>query len=116
MSDWSGFEPRDPSLEPQAPTERSPSRILARTVALLEVLLCSDYPTQLALGATFAVFGFSPYTSGRLSVAYVVTLSLLDTALLLGLMVLLLTRTASAHVTCFWDPGRCRGKCGSACR
>ena len=90
MTEWSGFEPRDPSLEPRAPTERSPSRILARTVALLEVLLCSDYPTQLALAATFAAFGFTPYISGRLSVAYVVTLSLVDTALLLGLMVLFL--------------------------
>ena len=90
MTEWSGFEPRDPSLEPRAPTERSPSRILGRTVALLEVLLCSDYPTQLALGATFAAFGFSPSPSGRLSVAYVVTLSLIDTALLLGLMVLFL--------------------------
>ena len=91
MTDWSGFEPPDPSLEPHAPTERSPSRILERTVALLEVLLCSDYPTQFALGATFMAFGFSPYTSeGRLSVAYVVTLSLVDTALLIGLMVLFL--------------------------
>ena len=91
MTDWSGFEPRDPSLEPDAPTERSPSRILERTVALLEVLLCSDYPTQFALGATFMAFRFAPYTSeGRLSVAYVVTLSLVDTALLIGLMVLFL--------------------------
>jgi membrane protease YdiL (CAAX protease family) len=91
MTDWSGFEPRDPSLEPRAPTERSPSRIVERTVALLEVLLCSDYPTQFALGATFAAFGFAPYTSqGRLSVPYVVTLSLVDTALLIGLMVLFL--------------------------
>ena len=91
MTDRSGFEPRDPSLEPRAPTERSPSPILARTVALLEVLLCSDYPTQIAIGATFRAFRFSPFTSqGRLSVAYVVTLSLVDTTLLLGLMVLFL--------------------------
>ena len=91
MTGGSGWPPRDPSLEPHAPTERSPSRILARTVALLEVLLCSDYPTQIALGATFAAFRFSPYTpESRLSVAYVVTLSLIDTALLIGLMVLFL--------------------------
>jgi len=91
MTDWSGLQPQDPSLEPRTPTERSPSRILERTVALLEVLLCSDYPTQFALGATFTAFRFGPYTSqGRLSVAYVVTLSLVDTALLIGLMVLFL--------------------------
>jgi membrane protease YdiL (CAAX protease family) len=91
MTDWSGFEPRDPSLEPNAPTEQSPSRIVERTVAMLEVLLCSDYPTQFALGSTFAVFGFAPYTSpGHLSVPYVVTLSLLDTVLLIGLIVMFL--------------------------
>jgi membrane protease YdiL (CAAX protease family) len=91
MTDWSGFEPQDPSLEPRVPTERSPSRIVERTVALLEVLLCSDYPTQYALGATFMALGFAPYTSqGRLSVPYVVILSLVDTALLIGLMVLFL--------------------------
>jgi membrane protease YdiL (CAAX protease family) len=91
MTDWSGLEPRDPSLEPNAPTERSPSRILERTVALLEVLLCSGYPTQIALGTTFTAFGFAPYTSpGHLSVPYVLTLSLVDTALLIGLIVMFL--------------------------
>src|SRR6202163_4179576 len=91
MTDWSGFEPRDPSREPRAPTERSTSRIVERTVALLEVLICSDYPTQYALDATFKAFGFAPYTSqGHLSVPYVVTLSLVDTALLIGLIVLFL--------------------------
>jgi membrane protease YdiL (CAAX protease family) len=91
MTDWSGFEPRDPSLEPRAPTEHSPSRILERTVAVLEILICSDYPTQFALGATFAVFGFGPFTAeGRLSVPFVVTLSLVDTALLVGLIMLFL--------------------------
>jgi len=91
MPDWSGLDPRDPSLEPRAPTERSPSRIVERTVALLEVLLCSDYPTQSAIGATFTVFGFAPFTPhGRLSVPYVVTLSLVDTAFLIGLIVLFL--------------------------
>lgn len=91
MSDRFGFEPRDPSVERRAPTEPSPSQLRERIVALLEVLLCSDYPTQLALGATFTAFRFGPYTSeGRLSVVYVVTLSLVDTALLIGLMVLFL--------------------------
>jgi membrane protease YdiL (CAAX protease family) len=57
-----------------------------RIVALLEVILCSDYPTQAALGATFAAFGYVPYIDGHLRVGFVVTLSLLDTALLLGLV------------------------------
>ena len=29
--------------------------------ALIEVLLCSDYPTQLAIGATLAAFGSAPH-------------------------------------------------------
>jgi membrane protease YdiL (CAAX protease family) len=67
-----------------------PSRA-ERAVALLEVLLCSDYPTQAALGATFAALGYGPYaTNGDLRVGYVVTLSLLDTALLVGLMLFFL--------------------------
>jgi membrane protease YdiL (CAAX protease family) len=60
-----------------------------RIVALLEVLLCSDYPTQIALGGTFAAFGLVP-RGGALSLGYVATLSLADTLLLTGLIVLLL--------------------------
>jgi membrane protease YdiL (CAAX protease family) len=60
-------------------------------VALFEVLLCSDYPTQLALGATLTAAGFRPLgPDGRLSLPFVVTLSLLDTALLVGLIILFL--------------------------
>ena len=60
-------------------------------MALLEVILCSDYPTQLALGATLNAAGFPPVTAnGQLSLAFVVMLSLADTALLVGLIVLFL--------------------------
>ena len=58
-------------------------------MALLEVLLCSDYPTQLALGSTFAALGYGPYAAnGHLRAGFVVTLSLVDTAALIGLMLL----------------------------
>jgi membrane protease YdiL (CAAX protease family) len=60
-----------------------------RVVALLEVILCSDYPTQLALEGTFAAFGLAP-RGDSLSLGYVATLSLTDTLLLTGLIVLLL--------------------------
>ncbi len=60
-------------------------------MALLEVLLCSDYPTQLALGATFTAFGYGPLQpTGQLRVGYVVGLSLIDTVLLVGLVLLFL--------------------------
>jgi membrane protease YdiL (CAAX protease family) len=65
--------------------------LLGRIVALFEVLLCSDYPTQLAVGATLYVFGMRPMTSaGALSLRYIVTLSLVDTAVLLALVVFLI--------------------------
>jgi len=67
------------------------SLLMYRVVALIEVLICSDYPTQLALGATFALLGFGPYTAqGQLRLGYVVGLSLADAAALLGLILLFL--------------------------
>jgi membrane protease YdiL (CAAX protease family) len=57
-----------------------------RVVALLEVILCSDYPTQAALGATFAALGYAPYVDGHLRVGFVVTLSLIDTVVLTALV------------------------------
>ena len=78
----------DPALpEPSPP----PPPAVNRIVALIEVLLCSDYPTQLAIGATLAAFGFSAYSaSGKLNVAYVVGLSLADSVALMGLILIFL--------------------------
>jgi membrane protease YdiL (CAAX protease family) len=65
--------------------------LVGRIVAIFEVLLCSDYPTQLAVGATLAALGVRPMTaSGGLSLRYLVGLSLIDTAMLVGLIVLFL--------------------------
>jgi membrane protease YdiL (CAAX protease family) len=62
-----------------------------RLVALIEVLICSDYPTQLALGATFALVGLGPYTAqGHLRLGYVVGLSLADAVVLLALILVFL--------------------------
>ena len=63
--------------------------ITGRMIALFEVLLCSDYPTQLAVGATLTAFGMRPLTAtGALSLRYIVSLSLIDTAMLVGLVFL----------------------------
>jgi membrane protease YdiL (CAAX protease family) len=60
-------------------------------VALLEVLICSDYPTQLAIGTTLAALGYRPFAAnGHLLVGYVVTVSLVDTALLIALILVFL--------------------------
>jgi hypothetical protein len=62
-----------------------------RIVALLEVLLCSDFPTQLAVDAALRAFGYPPLDSaGQLRVSYVVGLSLADTVLLVGFVWLFL--------------------------
>jgi membrane protease YdiL (CAAX protease family) len=77
-------------LETPIPPDRRPTPI-ERVVALLEVLLCSDYPTQFGLAATFGALGFRPFAAnGHLIVGYIIALSLIDTALLLVLMLLFL--------------------------
>jgi len=67
-----------------------PSAVSHRIVALLEVLICSDYLTQIAIGGTLRVLGFVPMTDGRLNVAFVVALSLGDAALLVALILTML--------------------------
>jgi membrane protease YdiL (CAAX protease family) len=59
--------------------------------ALLEVAICSGYPTQIALGTTLAALGLAPLTGGQLSLSYVVMVSLVDTVLLLALMLMFLS-------------------------
>jgi membrane protease YdiL (CAAX protease family) len=64
---------------------------MGRLMALIEVLICSDYPTQLALGAAFATFGLRPMgPDGALHLGFVVALSLIDTGLLTALILLFL--------------------------
>jgi membrane protease YdiL (CAAX protease family) len=78
-------------LQPDAPPEPSAPTLADRTVALIEVLLCSDYPTQFALGATFTALGFrSQGPDGSLNIGFVVALSLADTVFLVGLIVMFL--------------------------
>jgi membrane protease YdiL (CAAX protease family) len=57
-------------------------------VALAEVGLCSGIPTQLAIVAALHAAGYALLTpDGGLSLPFVVALSLLDTAVVVGLMV-----------------------------
>jgi len=87
----SGGPNEDPVASDPQPLASSGPSLSARMVALLEVLLCSDYPTQLALGSTMTALGYAPNTAGgQLRIGFVVTLSLVDTALLLGLIVFFL--------------------------
>ncbi len=69
----------------------SPAPTLTRTTALLEVLLCSGIPTQLAvIGFLQALGVVSEDSQGRLSIVWVMALSLADTVLVVGLVLLFL--------------------------
>jgi hypothetical protein len=44
--------------------EPSPPLLTHRIVALFEVLLCSGFPTQVAIGGTFAALGYNAFERG----------------------------------------------------
>jgi membrane protease YdiL (CAAX protease family) len=59
-----------------------------RLTAIAEILLCSSVPTQLLIAALLRMAGFQPFDdAGQLSLSFVVTLSIADTLVLVGLMV-----------------------------
>lgn len=76
-------------IEPVA-ISAEPPPFAARVLAVIEVLICSDYLTQLALAGTLAALGYTPFVHGKLNVSYVVILSLGDAVLLIGLILLML--------------------------
>ena len=58
-----------------------------RATAVLEILLCSSIPTQLAIGALLRLAGIpSTDAAGHLSLTFVLMLSLADTTLLIVMM------------------------------
>jgi len=62
---------------------------IERVAAALEVVLCSGFPTQLVVIALLASFGMHPRTAGgQLSAPFIFTLTLLDTVLVIGLILL----------------------------
>jgi membrane protease YdiL (CAAX protease family) len=73
------------------PDRDAPSLFTARAVALLEVLICSGYPTQLAIGGTVRALGYTPFdASGGLTSGYVVRVSLADAVLVVALAIFFL--------------------------
>ena len=84
-------QPQNPGLDPVPRSTPALSGFAARIVALVEVILCSDYVTQFTLAMLFASIGIQPVGADhRLHLSYVVLLSLLDTAALLSLILLFL--------------------------
>ncbi len=81
------------------PLNHHPTAWQQRTQAIFEVLLCSSLPTQILIAWILGVLGIAPRTpDDQLSLTFVLTLSLADTALLIVLMVVL----ARAHGDSAW--------------
>ena len=97
-------EPTEVALAPAFPPAAEPAAVggdvapapvpppaRRRLVAAGEVILCSGFPTQLTLVVLLGLLGAGPTDgSGALSLGYIVTLSLIDTALILWFVWLLL--------------------------
>jgi membrane protease YdiL (CAAX protease family) len=72
-------------------TESPHALASARASAILEIVLCSGVPSQLALAYMFALAGFAPM-AGQLSLGYITTLLLIDATLMIGLIFWFLRR------------------------
>jgi uncharacterized protein len=70
---------------------RTPNSELSRPAALLEVFICSGFPTQLVIIGILRAAGLRPLDpDGGLSLAFFGTLALADSVLLVGIIVLFL--------------------------
>jgi membrane protease YdiL (CAAX protease family) len=74
-----------------SPESQRPARS-PKASAIVEIVLCSGVPSQLALAYMFALAGFTPLQGGRLSFGYITTLLLLDATLMIALILWLLRR------------------------
>lgn len=93
-------DPAAPPQEPGTPPAETPAAsagsrsipLAARLVALVEVLLCSGFPTQLVLILLFAAAGWTPFDeASHLAPAYVLTLTVADAGLVVGLALFFLS-------------------------
>jgi membrane protease YdiL (CAAX protease family) len=73
-----------------------------RLIAIAELILCSSVPTQVLLQGILIGLGWEPRAAdGGFSLSFVVTMSLLDTVLLIALMVVL-TRAHGESISALW--------------
>jgi membrane protease YdiL (CAAX protease family) len=84
-------EPSGPAPASVSSAVRATPAPTERATALLEVILCSGFPTQIVLQVTFALVGRVPLgADGRLNLWYVVALQLTDAVLLTALIAVFL--------------------------
>jgi membrane protease YdiL (CAAX protease family) len=91
------FEPlaSNPAAEPGAPPQRADGKpattVADRAIALLEVLLCSDFPTQIIVAQALTVAGLhQTQADGAFNLTFIAALSLIDAFVLVGLILLFL--------------------------
>ena len=95
------------STQPLDAVVSAPPEPLTRARAVMEVLLCSGYPTQIVIAAVlYGFFHLGPGPDGNPSPQYIVALLTLDTALLLGLMFAFMRRSYDRPSELFlgWRP------------
>jgi membrane protease YdiL (CAAX protease family) len=84
-------EPAEPLPIPEAPLNTAGGSGTTRFLALIEVLLCSGFPTQLVITAALTQSGFVAFhDSGELSMPFVSLLALIDSLVITALVLLLL--------------------------
>ncbi len=99
MTDISGpsqtIEPVLEPVDPPLPRKTWPTWV--------EILVCSGYPTQIAISSVLLAAGIGPMTpGGELNASFVFLLALADTVLLLSLIVWLLRRRGERPLTVFF--------------
>ena len=85
---------------------------ITRARALIEVLVCSGYTTQLTIVALLSVVGIMPGADGSLSPTFIFAVSIIDTVVLLSLVVLLLKRSGDRPRDIFLGERRVLGELG----
>jgi membrane protease YdiL (CAAX protease family) len=94
---------------PELPYLPAPRRVLPleRLGALVEVILCSGFPSQILLILVLRGFGMHMMTEGgRWSPPFVFTLSLIDAALVIGLVLFFLRAHHESAWSVFFGGGR----------
>ncbi len=77
----------------QPPSSEPPPQRRSTWPTWVEILACSGYPTQIAIGSALQLAGVSPVLEdGTLSAQFVFALSLVDTVILLSLILFFLVR------------------------
>jgi membrane protease YdiL (CAAX protease family) len=93
-------------VSPDSPAPEAEPHALAsaRASAIVEILLCSGVPSQLALAYMFALAGIAPHVGNKLSLAYIAPMLLLDAMVLIALIFWLLRRRGEHPLDVFLGP------------